>query len=96
MRNYDSVPRHMRAAIQNYLEDGQRPGGFLTALLSNDLMEAFNRADPANPQPMRAWVHFLRNELPIDSYGSPENFNRWIERGGVQGNVPQVAEQAAE
>ena len=83
MINYDSVPIHMRAAIQRYLEDGERCGGFLTALLSNDLTEAFARADDINLAAMHAWVRFLWNEAPIDSYGSPENFERWIERGGL-------------
>lgn len=92
MFNYDLVPGHMRDGIQRYLENGVPPGHFLTALLSNDLMEAFGRADETNRAAMWDWVVFLYNETPSDSHGSSENFQRWIERGGAQISTAQAAE----
>ena len=47
-RNYDLLPEHIRGAMKRYIEDRLQPGGFLEAVLSNDLAGAFGRADHIN------------------------------------------------
>ena len=42
------VPSHMHEGIVAYIETGRPVGGFLTALLSNDLMGALGKADLQN------------------------------------------------
>jgi hypothetical protein len=76
---YDRVPvRYMRDGMKLYFENGISPGHFGTALLSNDLMEAFGRADESNREAMFEWVSWLYNYAPAGSYGSPECVSAWI------------------
>lgn len=80
------IPPHMWGAVQRYYLHGIPPGNFLTAVLSNDLMEAFGRADDENSDAMRQWVQFLYNYAPRGGHGSPENVRAWM---------AQFVEQAA-
>lgn len=72
------VPVHMWGAVERYFLHGYQPGDFLTAVLSNDLMEAFARADDENSAAMRQWAQFLYNYAPRGSYRSPENVRAWM------------------
>ena len=85
-----TLPPHMHGAIVRWIERGIRPGDFLTALLSNDLMEAFGRADDQNTAAMQNWVIYLHNYAPIGCFGSPAKFQAWHEQGGLC-----IEEQAA-
>tara|TARA_Y100000310_G_C20281639_1_gene622889 strand:+ start:453 stop:641 length:189 start_codon:yes stop_codon:yes gene_type:complete len=46
--DYTPLPQHIRAGVQRYVEHGADVGGFLTAVLSNNLCESFGRADETN------------------------------------------------
>ncbi len=83
--NYDRLPEHMRGSTREYIERGRRVGHFLTAVLSNDLMEAFSRADDTNRNAMIDWVQFLYNDAPGPCHGSPEAVKNWMDRGGLVG-----------
>ena len=83
--NYARLPEHMREAMQNYIEVGIHPGGFLSAVLANDLMRALGKADDTNRAALHAYGVFLYCEAPPACYGSPAKFNAWIARGGLLG-----------
>lgn len=72
------VPPHMWSVIEDYYLRGWRPGSFLTAFLSNDLMDAIGRADDVNMRSFHNWARFLYNYAPSGSYGSPEAVNDWV------------------
>lgn len=72
------VPEHKLGALNRYIENGIRPGSFLTAVLSNDLMQAFKQADDLNIANMFAIVKHLYNEIPIAAWGSYEKVRAWI------------------
>lgn len=72
------VPPHMWDAVKRYMLEGIPGGSFLTALLSNDLIGAFGRADSINAKNMRDWCWFLCNYVPTGSYGSPEKVAEWM------------------
>lgn len=72
------VPAHMWGTVERYFVNRIPPGHFLTALLSNDLMEAFARADDENAANMQRWCQFLYNYAPRGSYRSPEAVNAWL------------------
>lgn len=72
------VPDYMWGGVERYFVNRIRPGHFLTALFSNDLMEAFGRADDTNTANMRQWCQFLYNYAPRRSYGSPKNVHDWL------------------
>jgi len=69
MFDYDLLPEHIRGGMKLYLEDHVEPGGFLRAVLENDLVGAFGKADNIN----RAWmfdiVTFIYNEVPASCWG---------------------------
>lgn len=79
----DTIPEHMRESISWWIEKGEPRvelmGHFLRAMLSNDLMEAFARADMDNAAAMRDWIAFLYNYAPYACYGSPEKLARWYD-----------------
>lgn len=74
------IPAHMWGAIERYMLHGIPPGSFLTAVLSNDLREAFARADDENAACMKQWVQFLYAYAPSGSWGSPERFRSWLSK----------------
>lgn len=80
MFNYNLLPEHIRDAMQRYIESRIPPGGFLTAVLSNDLAEAFARADHINRMRLHDIVSFLYNEAPSTCWGSPERVKRWLQK----------------
>lgn len=62
-----------------YVEHGVPPGGFLLAVLENNLKEAFIRADEENRIDMFEIVRYLYNEVPHAAQGSPEKVRLWLE-----------------
>lgn len=63
--------------LVQHVEEGQPCGGFMTALLSNDLKEAFGRADLENTAAMKGWVMVMVNLMPIGSHGSHDHVVSW-------------------
>lgn len=77
------IPSHMQEGVLRYIEKGERPGGFLTAILQNDLMGSANRADERNARCLHNYAKFLFNYAPPACFGSTEKVEAWIERGGL-------------
>lgn len=82
------IPEHMHGAIARYVEHGIRQGQFLTAILSNDFMEAMGRADTENMAAIQGWAHFLYNYVPGNCYGSPQAVKEWMAHRGLAGPAP--------
>lgn len=76
--NYAKIPPHTLESLKLYLEHGVDPGDFLTAVLENNLKEAFGRADENNIEALFHLVAYLYNEVPMNAWGSRENMNNWI------------------
>ena len=68
-----------RAGIMRFVEHGIKPGDFLTAVLSNDLMDAIGRADEENQRDIVEICQFIHMEIPYNCHGSPELVKAWIE-----------------
>ena len=83
--NLDLIPDHMHDAVIRYVEDGIEPGGFLEAVLCNDLKGAVMRADAINKARLFNWVEFVVWELPASCQGSVEKYQNWIAMGGLNG-----------
>ncbi len=84
-KGYNLLPVYMQNAMRRYVEVGQRPGDFLSAVLSNNFMDAWLRADNLNQKVMRKYAEFLYVYAPPASYRSKENFETWIAAGGLEG-----------
>ncbi len=76
------IPEHMIAEMQRYMERGVKPGDFLTALLSNDLMGVASTAGRANRYLLPDYYSWLYRYAPSSSFGSPEAVNKWIKDHG--------------
>lgn len=72
------VPEHMWGGVERYMVHRCPSGHFLTALFSNNLMEAFARTDDINSDNMRRWTQFLYNYAPRGTYGSPAAVREWL------------------
>lgn len=72
------IPAYMVGAVKRYILQGIPPGSFLTAVISNDLREAFARADDDNATAMQGWVRFFYNYAPSGCWGSPERYSNWL------------------
>jgi hypothetical protein len=86
----------MKEALERYVMRGIEPGGFLTALLSNDLWQTVARADDQNARVIKEYTVFLYNWAPSGCWGSSAKFEAWIERGGMLGPINYETEQEAE
>lgn len=83
--NYARLPEHLRGGMKRYIEQYCPTGGFLEAVLENNLVEAFGRADEVNRERMFDIVNFLYNEAPADCWGSPAKVEAWLaQRVGVK------------
>lgn len=74
-----NVPEHLHEGLIEYLATRRPMGHFLTAIVSNDLMEACMRAADADTR----WhiadiVMFLVNYAPANSWGSPNRVAEWL------------------
>ena len=61
---YEIIPSTTQASITRYVEHAVKPGGFLTAVLSNDLRNATGRADQQNLVALPAIVRWFANHCP--------------------------------
>lgn len=66
--------------IDLYVKHGCNPGGFLTAVLENDLKEAFGRADIINRDRLFEIVSYCYNSIPTICWGSKSAVKEWIKR----------------
>ena len=67
-------------AIVEFVKFGkgeQRCGGFLKALLTNDLSLTVQRADHTNLWLIPYYVFYLTWYCPMDCWGSEEKFKNW-------------------
>ena len=74
-----SIPERFRESIDLYVSDRIPPGGFLTAVLSNNLTEAFYRADDEAIAHMLGIVSYCYNDIPRTSWGSPTRVREWLQ-----------------
>lgn len=75
---YQDLPEHMRGVMQRYIENHLSPGGFLEAVLSNNLTEAVSRADSISINALPVYVRWLYNKAPYKCWGSSEKVIAWL------------------
>lgn len=78
------IPDYMHETLVAYILTGRPTGGFLYAILTNDLKQACGKADAANQQAIYDYVFFLVNNAPAVCWGSPERVDKWMD---IQGKV---------
>ena len=72
------IPLRMRSSISDYVNERGPVGGFLTAVLENNLKEAVAYADDLNSLLLPNYVRFFYNECPAACWGSTEKVRAWL------------------
>ena len=77
--NYDALyPEYLRDGVKLYIEQGCPPGGFLTAVIKNDLVGACSRADIECAALLHKIVCWWWNEAPGPCWGSEDRMIAWV------------------
>lgn len=94
---WDMAPGHLRAGLRGYFLNHEEPGGFLCAVLENDLGAAVARADPVSLHHLKRLVLFLRAAAPTVAWGSREKVAAWLAEDGLwRQAAAQLAQEDAE
>lgn len=76
-----AVPAHLHRGLADYIARGVNPGGFLLAVLQNDLRAAvFKAGDDIRIQDLRALTKFLTWSAPAECFGTAEKVRAWRDR----------------
>jgi hypothetical protein len=71
---------HLIDGLARFFNNGLRPGGFLCAVLANDLKDAIVRAKGTSFEALPSLIELLNMHAPAPAWGSQEAFDSW--RGG--------------
>lgn len=74
------IPDRMMPGIQRYIQDHIRPGGFLQAVISNNLKDAVSLGDDENIENLTAFVMYFHHKAPSACWGSQLNMERWLQK----------------
>lgn len=80
-RAYLGLSEHLRNGAREWIEGHHEPGGFLMAVIENNLLEAAARADLINRPLLASIVLWFYNEAPSACRGSPAKAAAWLARG---------------
>lgn len=67
-------------SLYNYFVYGLEPGGFMTAVLANDLHAAATKADHWNTQLISQYARWIFYHAPTGSYGSYDAVRSWLSK----------------
>lgn len=70
--------RQIKASLKRYVENKIPTGGFLRAVLENNLFVAIGRADIQNRNKLHNICIYIYNELPSNCWGSKEKVEKWL------------------
>ena len=76
------LPEHLHEPLVAFIEQGRPTGGFLEAVLSNDLKAAVGRADDVSSGMLVPLVRWLYNYAPGECNGSSEKYRTWRDAAG--------------
>ena len=75
------IPKRIIGGLENYVWYGTPTGGFLRAVLTNDLQGAINRGDPESMRVLREICQYVYNYVPSLIHGSDEAVSAHIKMG---------------
>ena len=87
MDRFDYTQLPLKDSIDEYVKTGRPVGGFLEAILTNNLMGACDRADHLNIEVIPVYMAYLYNECPGGCFGSMDMHLAWLDKGGLNGMV---------
>jgi hypothetical protein len=72
------IPDYMHGGIIRFYEHGIGPGGFLTAVIDNDLSLAVGSADALNVTLLPNYVRWFYWHAPAGSWGFPGAVEKYV------------------
>ena len=72
------IPSYTKKSIDRYVQDRIPTGGFLHAVLSNDLFKAFEKADDNNRTALFNICAYIYSQTPSACWGSPQIVKNWL------------------
>lgn len=90
--NYAAIPPSIKRGMVDHIKHGAPTGGYLTAVLENDLARAAAKADEYSLAALRDTAAWLWNNAPPECWGSPEKVHQWREALGAVEQGPRPAE----
>jgi hypothetical protein len=82
--DYSLIPERIMQNLLYYVKGKEAPGGFLYAVLSNNLFKAISKADDEMLPLIPLLVMYIHWEVPASCHGSPEHVKAWMEKKAVQ------------
>ncbi len=79
------IPARVQNAIDGHVETGCGTGGFVKAVLENNLSQAIGAADPECSAILREIVEYVHWEIPGNCHGSVKKVKEWQDKGGEKG-----------
>lgn len=73
----------IRESLDAYVQQRRPLGGFLQAVIENDLLGAVGRADSRNVMQLQAIAAYVYNDMPSICHGSPALYVAWLKGPGV-------------
>jgi hypothetical protein len=68
----------IKNSLDLYINHKIKPGGFLTAVLENNLIAAVGQADEQNINRLREICAYVYNKIPFESWGSKVEVANWL------------------
>lgn len=82
--DYSGLPEGLRDSMKRYIEQRTPTGGFLRAVLENNLMAAVARADIYNRAQLCGICQWVFNYCPQSAWGSPAKVRAWLAKVGAE------------
>lgn len=78
--DYSAIPERIMSNLLSYVKGEEAPGGFLYAVLCNDLFKSVFRADPEIREIIPLIVGYIHWQVPAECHGSPEKVKFWMNK----------------
>ena len=78
------ITEEIKESLKRYVENKIPTGGFLRAVLANDLFEAVGRADAVNRHILFDICSYIYNDIPSSCWGSYEKVDKWL---GIEDSI---------
>jgi len=72
------ISNHTKESLERYVNHRIQPGGFLTAVLSNDLFGAVGSADSFSRVALADICQYIYNEVPGNAWGSRDAVRNYL------------------
>ena len=75
---YEAIPERTKETLTRYADHHIATGGFLYAVLTNDLFSTMARADEGNREALWLICLYIYNEMPSECWGDSKKVDNWL------------------